>query len=365
MKKLRAFLFYGLIIALAAGAGPAFSGVWQWSKTADSNAGADPSINWAEGMSPSSVNDSARAMMAQIANWRDDISGLLLTGGTATAYTVTSNSGYCSSSSTPNDGQAIAITVNSTNGASPTLALDSCTAAPIQSSAGNAVASATLVSGSPYKLKYSVANTAWMLEGFYSSATNIALGMLAPYTLTSSPNSNFVIAAGQCLSTITYVTYWNALGSPGPGSCGANQFAIIDMSGSIPAGLDTMPGFGAAGRLTSSASGCGTAFTSVGTRCANGNQSKTIGVTNIPSGIPVSVSGTITVTSNNSNIVHDPGIISSNAGGGATKQLSASASSIAETSSGSNSMTGTASGSGTAISNVPPVVGVTYLLRVL
>ena len=39
---------------------------WSWSKTAASNATADATINWAEGQSPSSVNDPARA-----AEWRD------------------------------------------------------------------------------------------------------------------------------------------------------------------------------------------------------------------------------------------------------------------------------------------------------
>lgn len=41
--------------------------LWQWSTTAANNATADPSINWAEGQAPSTVNDSARAMMAALA----------------------------------------------------------------------------------------------------------------------------------------------------------------------------------------------------------------------------------------------------------------------------------------------------------
>lgn len=43
--------------------------LWQWSTTAANNATADPSINWQEGQAPSTVNDSARAMMAAIAAW--------------------------------------------------------------------------------------------------------------------------------------------------------------------------------------------------------------------------------------------------------------------------------------------------------
>ena len=67
---------------------------WKWSRTASSNATADSTINWAEGMAPSAVNDSARAMMARLAEWRDDVSGTITTGGTSTAYTVTSNQGF-------------------------------------------------------------------------------------------------------------------------------------------------------------------------------------------------------------------------------------------------------------------------------
>ena len=53
----------------------ATAGVPLWSTTAASNANADPAVNWAEGMAPSAVNDSARATMASVAKWRDDLYG--------------------------------------------------------------------------------------------------------------------------------------------------------------------------------------------------------------------------------------------------------------------------------------------------
>src|SRR3954466_15615122 len=66
---------------------------FKWSKTANNNANADGTINWAEGQAPSTVNDSARVMMAAAAKYRDDIAGVT-TGGTATAYTVASNQAF-------------------------------------------------------------------------------------------------------------------------------------------------------------------------------------------------------------------------------------------------------------------------------
>lgn len=54
-----------------------------WSTTANSNDTADAAINWQEGQSPSTVNNSSRAMMAALAVWRD-----LINYGTVSAGTV-------------------------------------------------------------------------------------------------------------------------------------------------------------------------------------------------------------------------------------------------------------------------------------
>jgi hypothetical protein len=357
-----------LIIAmLAAGAGPAVAAVWQWSRTSDNNATADPSINWAEGMSPSSINDSARAMMAQVANYRDDISGLLATAGSSTAYTVATNSVLCqapASTTTPSDGQLLSVTVHATNGTSPTLQSDSCNAFPIQSAPGQAVASGTLILGTPYNLKFSTANSAWMLKGFYASSTNVQLGALVAYTGSTVPNSNFIFAAGQCISTTTYASYWALLGSPASGSCSGGNFQVIDMAGTIPAGLDTMPGFSAAGRLTSSSNGCGTAMTSVGARCANGNQSQTIVTLNLPAYTPSgSISnGNITV---NGSWALVAGLNNNNGGGGGVFSATGAAAGATASQAASTFNGSAQGGSSQPMANVPPVVGVTYLLRVL
>ncbi len=70
--------------------------VFLWSTTAASNDDIDGSINFQEGQSPASVNNSCRAVMAAIAKWRNDLSGNLVTAGSSTAYTLTTNQVFTS-----------------------------------------------------------------------------------------------------------------------------------------------------------------------------------------------------------------------------------------------------------------------------
>ena len=132
-------------------------------------------MNWAEGQAPSSVNDSARAMMASVAKWRDDLYGLT-TGGTSTAYTVTTNATYASASDM--SGAIFTIVPNATSGASPTLAVDGLTARAINISTGVAVPTGYLVSGTPYLVKYVHASTEFIVLGQAGKNTLAALDII-------------------------------------------------------------------------------------------------------------------------------------------------------------------------------------------
>ncbi len=139
------------------------TGVQTWSKTAASNATADSAVNWAEGQAPSSVNDSARGGMASVAKWRDDISGTITTGGSSTAYTVTSNQSFASLAAL--DGAQIAFIPHATSGASPTLAVDGLTAKQIRMSTGVNVPTGGLLIGTPYVVTYYASAAEYIVQG--------------------------------------------------------------------------------------------------------------------------------------------------------------------------------------------------------
>jgi hypothetical protein len=63
--------------------------IWSWSTTAGSNATVDAAINWAENQAANSVNNSARAMMARVAELLDDLGGTVTVSGTNTLTCTT------------------------------------------------------------------------------------------------------------------------------------------------------------------------------------------------------------------------------------------------------------------------------------
>lgn len=179
------FKWLSIVAVLMLGASPANASCWQWSKTASNNATADPSINWSEGQAPSSINDSARAMMARLAECRDDLSGFNITTGGAIAYALASNQGTIAA--VPNNGQSINARLNVTNGVASTLIVDGGTAYPIQTAPGTAVASGVLVAGTPYTFTFNSSSLAWVLNNFYATTVgpgSIVTSMLADNSVT-------------------------------------------------------------------------------------------------------------------------------------------------------------------------------------
>ncbi len=141
------------------------TGVAAWSQTAATNATADSAFNWAEGQAPSSVNDSARALMASVAKWRDDLNGTITTGGTSTAYTATSKPGSTVSAT---NGFLIAFKLHTNCGASPTLAVDGGTARALVPYHGGTFGAGALKSGAIYTARYDSSNTEWIVTGTQS-----------------------------------------------------------------------------------------------------------------------------------------------------------------------------------------------------
>ncbi len=137
------------------------TGVNVWSKTAATNNTADSAVNWQEGQAPSSVNDSARGMMAATAKWRDDLNGSVTTAGSSTAYTASSNQSFASLTA----GIEIACQFDEDCGATVTLNVDGLGAKPLRSAAGVELVAGAIKAGSVHRATYFTSNSGeWLLH---------------------------------------------------------------------------------------------------------------------------------------------------------------------------------------------------------
>lgn len=318
---------------------------YNWSQTAGSNASADATINWAEGQAPSTINDSARAMMAALAKYRDDITGSVATGGTSTAYTVTSNSTFDTLAHLAN--QIIAFTPHTTNGATVTLNVDGLGAKPLRSAPSTELLAGVLIQGTPYIAIYNNSDGAFYLQSFYGNPYNVPLASGMDYWGSSAPNSSFAFGYGQAISRTTYSTLFAIMGTTYGTGDGSTTFNIPDMRGRVAAGKDDMGGSAASRLTTATMSGSGLGATSSAT------ETKTLSTANLP---PYTPSGSVSQTG------------ATTAGtGGATGGL-VGGGTVFVTGSGtvSASFTGTAQGgTSTAFSIVQPTIICNYIIRVL
>jgi microcystin-dependent protein len=204
-----------------------------WSRTAASNATADAQVNWAEGMAPSAVNDSARAMMASAAGFRDDIAGAIATGGSSTAYTVTSYQVFNSLANM--SGQMIAFTPHTTNGATVTLNVDGLGAKPLRSAPSVELLAGTLIQGTPYTALYNNSDAVWYLHGLYGNPYNVPLLGGMDYWDTVAPNSSFIFPTGQAISRTTYAAAFARWGTTYGSGDGSTTFNVPDKTGRVSA----------------------------------------------------------------------------------------------------------------------------------
>jgi microcystin-dependent protein len=332
---------------------------YNWSKVAANNANADSTVNWNEGQSPSSVNDSARAMMASTAAFRDDIAGAIVTAGTSTAYTVSSYQVFDTLAHLA--GQMIAFTPHTTQTGTCTLNVDGLGAKPLRSAPSVELQSGTLIQGTPYTAVYNSTDSVFYLHGFFGNPYNIPLagGML--YWGSVVPNSSFAFPVGQAISRTTYASLFSIMGTAHGAGDGSTTFNLPDQRGRVPAMIDS-----GAGRLSSV--GLNGNLPVMGG--AGGTESHSIAQANLPSVNFAVSNGSLSVNSTVSDVVRSTigtTSLSGTTGGSLGAFASSSGNQTATiTSTGTVSgQTAASGGSGTALPTQPPTICCNYIIRII
>jgi microcystin-dependent protein len=343
--------------------------LYKWLQASGSNANVDSTINWAEGQAPSTINDSARGMMAAIAKYRDDIAGAIVTTGTSTAYAVSSYEVFDTLAHL--NGQVIAFTPHVTNGATVTLNVDSLGAKPLRTAPNTELLAGTIIQGTPYVAAYNNSDGAFYLRGFYGASPYlIPLGGMIDYTGATTPNSNFVLPFGQAISRTTYASYFSMVSTTFGTGDGSTTFNVPDLRGRVIAGKDDMGG-SAASRLTSS----GSSITGTTIGATGGAETVSLAANQIPAGVPST--GSISSGAANSSNGNIPAMnntiqdFAANISGGGTVHVPAF---IGAGGSWSNNSTLTVTGtpnvtstnaSQAAVNKMPPTIVLNKILRVL
>lgn len=337
--------------------------IYNWSQTPEANANADPLIDWAEGQAPSSINDSARQMMAASAKWRDDIAGAIVTTGTATAYSVSSFSLFDTLAHL--NGQMIAFTPHVTNAAGPvTLNVDGLGNKPLRTAPNAELQPGIIIQGTPYETIYNSTDGAFYLRAFYGSPYLIPIGASLDYWAATAPNSAFVFPFGQAISRTTYSSLFALIGGTYGVGDGSTTFNLPDIRGRVVACVDNMGGT-TANRLTTG-SMAAVRHTVGG---AGGEDAHTLTAGEIPA---ISSSGSVSVstTSTNNNILfsNQTAVVASVGGNNPVALFNASVSqalsSVTSTGSGTANVTSTNAGGGVH-NNVQPTILCNRIMRII
>jgi microcystin-dependent protein len=229
--------------------------IWDWSLTASSNATADANINWQEGQNPSTVNNSARAMMAALKAGFNDIAGVSALGGSGNTFTLSLSQALPSLTNA-----VVGFFATRSNTGAVTLNVDSTGAKPLRYVSGVDLTSGEIVDGGFYICAYNTSDEEWMLlrkenTASYATAAQWATltGAVLPYAGSSAP-TGWLLCYGQAVSRSTYPDLFGVIGTTYGTGDGSTTFNLPDMRGRVAAGQDDMGG-SSANRLTDQTGG--------------------------------------------------------------------------------------------------------------
>ena len=196
--------------------------IYDWSTTAADNDDAGTPINWAENQLPATVNNSAREVMKQVADWRNLLGGQKIS---ATADTMTLTSGMALTAYS--QGQMFAFECGVTNTTGCTINVDSIGAKDIKKHKTVALVAGDLVAGGIYIIAYeatagnfqllsptSVDDAAALADHIADTSTHGVSGAIVGTTDTqtlsektlTAPAINGVVGGTQTSATITALT---------------------------------------------------------------------------------------------------------------------------------------------------------------
>jgi microcystin-dependent protein len=188
-------------------------------------------------MAPSALNDGARGVMAAAAKYRDDIAGILVTGGTATSYTVFSNQGFDTFAHM--HGAKICFVPHVTNGANGTgLNVDALGIKPLLTAPGVGLQGGVLILGTPYTATYNHTDGAFYVHGYFGNPYNVPLLGGMDHWDTVTPNSSFIFPLGQAISRTTYAYAFSRWGVTHGAGDGSTTFNVPNKAGRVSAMVD-------------------------------------------------------------------------------------------------------------------------------
>jgi hypothetical protein len=208
-----------------------------WTEADDSNSTAAPD-GWPEGMAPSGVNNSGRAMMGATKRFVDQQIPLV-TGGTSTAYTLS----YAVAPSQLYDGMTHLVQFNAANGLAPTLNVNLLGAKPLHYYAAGdwrVVPSGLLGANQTARVAYNASAGSYRLIDLDNKT-----GEVVPFGGTAAPKGA-LLCFGQAISRTDFVGLFTAISTTFGVGDGSTTFNVPDLRGRVAAGKDDMGGTSAA-----------------------------------------------------------------------------------------------------------------------
>jgi microcystin-dependent protein len=208
-------------------------GASNWSETDASNNTPAPD-GAPEGMFPSGVNDTIRAMMGATKRWYD-WSIPKITGGTSTAYTL----GYSMAPAALLDGMVHVVQFNAANGNAPTLNVNSLGAIPLHyysAGAWRAVPAALFDTDTISRVAYNASVGAYRLLDVRGDT-----GEIKPFAGATVPKG-YLLCFGQAISRTAYAGLFAILGTTYGAGDGSTTFNLPDLRSVVVGGLGNMGG---------------------------------------------------------------------------------------------------------------------------